>query len=161
VSFALVVSLCIASPPTDSLPSWVHADSAARTVTLELAAVPGDSGPTLNGHRRGDLQLVVPLNWTVRWIWVNRDTAALHSLEVMAEREKLPLQGGPAALDNAMSRSVITGLKPGQQDLTSFVADQAGWYWVLCGVSGHALAGEWIGLKIDREATGVEVIAKT
>jgi hypothetical protein len=56
-----------------------------------------------------------------------------------------------------MSRAVTAGLLPGQRDLTTFVADPAGWYWMLCGVPGHAIRGEWIGLKVDREATGVSL----
>jgi uncharacterized cupredoxin-like copper-binding protein len=63
-------------------------------------------------------------------------------------------------LENARSRAVLTGLKPGQQDVTTFVADQAGWYWILCGVPGHALRGEWIGLKVDREATAPRLVTK-
>ncbi len=160
----LVASLAVLVPSAlrAQLPAWVSVDSAGRTVTLSLEALPGgpDGVATLNGHQHGDIQLVVPLNWTVMWTWVNRDSTASHSLVVMAEREKLPGEGGRPALENAMSRSVTTGLKPGQKDVTTFIADQAGWYWILCGVPGHALRGEWIGLKLDRAATGVEVKVK-
>jgi hypothetical protein len=31
---------------------------------------------------------------------------------------------------------------------------------MLCGVPGHAIAGEWIGLKVDREAAAVTVLVK-
>jgi uncharacterized cupredoxin-like copper-binding protein len=78
----------------------------------------------------------------------------------MAEREKLPLEGGRPALDNAMSRMVTAGLKPGQTDQTTFVADAAGWYWLLCGVAGHALKGEWISLKVDGDAIAVSIKEK-
>jgi hypothetical protein len=145
------------------LPEWITVDSAARTVTLALEVLPGgpDGIATLNGRHHGDLQLVVPLDWTVKWTWTSRDSAQVHSLVVMAEREKLPLEGGRPALDNAVSRSVTTGLRAGQRDLTTFVADQAGWYWMLCGVPNHALRGEWIGLKVDRDATTVTVNERT
>ena len=144
------------------LPAWVGVDTAGRSVSLSFEAMPG--GPegiaTLNGHHHGDMQLAVPLNWTVRWTWVNHDSSASHSLVVMAEREKLPLEGGRPALENAMSRAVTTGLNLGQRDVTIFVADQAGWYWMLCGVPDHAIRGEWIGLKVDRAATGVSMNVK-
>ena len=78
----------------------------------------------------------------------------------MAEREKLPTEGGRPAFTNAMSREVTAGLPAGQKDQTTFVADRAGWYWLLCGVPGHALAGEWIGLKVDGEATTASVKTK-
>jgi hypothetical protein len=151
----LAASAGACSPaPADSLPAWIAVDSGARTVTLTLAAERGgpDGIASLNGHHHGDIQLVVPLGWTVKWAWVNQDSAGSHSLVVMAEREKLPTEGGRPALENAMTRAVIAGLKPGQKDLTTFGADQAGWYWLLCGVPGHAIRGEWIGLKVDRAA---------
>jgi hypothetical protein len=146
----------------DSLPAWIAVDTAQQTVTLSLDAVPG--GPegiaTLAGYHHGGVQVVVPANWTVKWIWVNRDSTQRHSLVVMAEREKLPLEGGRPALDNAMSRAVVTGLAFGQRDLTTFTADQPGWYWILCGVPGHAVHGEWIGLKVAPAAGVPTVVVK-
>jgi len=145
------------------LPAWMAVDSAQNTVTLTFQAVPGgpDGIATLSGNHHGSVQVVVPVNWTVKWNWVNRDSTQNHSLVVMAEREKLPMEGGRPALDNAMSRAVITGLKAGQRDLTTFLADQAGWYWILCGVPTHAIRGEWIGLKVDREAMTASVVMRT
>jgi uncharacterized cupredoxin-like copper-binding protein len=144
------------------LPAWVAVDSAGRTVSLSLEVLAGGhhGSATLAGYDHGGVQVVVPLNWTVKWTWVNHDSTMNHSLVVMAEREKLPPEGGRPALENAMSRAVTSGLKPNQRDVTTFTADQAGWYWVLCGVPGHAIQGEWIGLKVDREAGTVTVKEK-
>jgi hypothetical protein len=138
---------------------WLVADTAARTVTLTLdvTAPAGLPSALIAGHRAGDVEIVVPLNWTVTWHWQSSDSTAPHSLVVMVEREKLPLQGGEPALDNAMTRLLTTGLKAGQTDVTTFTADQAGWYWLLCGVPGHALKGEWLGLRVDPDAKGPEV----
>lgn len=164
VSRVLIVTLAclVASPLAAQLPAWVSVDSAGRTASLTLEAVPGgpDGGATLSGMHHGGVQLVVPLGWTVKWTWTNRDSSQSHSLVVMAEREKLPSEGGRPALENALSRAVLTGLKPGQRDLATFVAEPAGWYWVLCGVPSHAIGGEWIGLKVDPGATGVSVVTR-
>jgi hypothetical protein len=129
-------------------------DSASQTVKLTLVVSPApDSGAALiNGYRNGQVQIVVPLNWTVQWDWRSEDSSKTHSLVVMAEREKLPTEGGRAAFSNAMTRMVAAGLPAGQRDLSTFTADQAGWYWMLCGVPGHALAGEYIGLRVNPEA---------
>jgi uncharacterized cupredoxin-like copper-binding protein len=129
-------------------------DSAARTVTITLVVTPAPDGGAalINGYRNGEVQIVVPLNWTVQWEWRSADSTKPHSLVVMAEREKLPTEGGQPAFPNAMTRMVKTGLPAGQADQTTFTADQAGWYWMLCGVPGHALAGEYIGLRVDPEA---------
>lgn len=162
VLVALGMAAGSARPATAQLPRWVEVDSAGHTVSLSLEVL--GNGPhgsaTLAGYDHGGAQVVVPLNWTVKWTWVNHDSTASHSLVVMAEREKLPPEGGRPALENAMSRAVTTGLKPNQRDLTTFTADQAGWYWILCGVPGHAIQGEWIGLKVDREAGAVAVVVK-
>ena len=151
------------------LPVWVRPDSAARTVTLDLVATrpagaaarpAGTAAVTLNGVSHGDLQVVVPLGWTVKLEWRNDDPAA-HSFIVQQEREKLPERAGEPAFQYAYSRSPVAGMGPGRTDHTQFVVDQAGWYWILCGVPGHAIGGEYISLKIDREATAVSVVTKS
>jgi hypothetical protein len=155
--FALLAAapLPAQSPQTAAPAPWVIADSAARTahITLEVTAPAGSPSALLSGYREGGVQIVVPLRWTVVWDWQSADSAGKHSLLVMAEREKLPTEGGRPAFTNAMSRSVTTGLAPGQSDRTTFEAEEAGWFWLLCGVPGHAIAGEWIGLRVDPEAT--------
>ena len=147
------------APPV--APPWLVADSAGRAVTLTLQTTRGAEGSALiNGRRNGGVQVVVPLGWTVRWDWHSADSTAPHSLVLMAEREKLPAEGGQPAFDNAMTRMVTAGLPAGQEDRTTFSADQAGWYWLLCGVPGHALAGEFIGLRVDPEAKTASVKAR-
>jgi len=142
-----------AAPADTAAPAWLVSDPAGKTVTIALQVTHGpDGGALINGHRKGELQIVVPLNWTVQWDWRNADSSAVHSLVVMVEREKLPTEGGRAAFTNAMSRSVTAGLAAGQADRTTFSADEAGWYWLLCGVPSHALGGEYLGLRVDPEA---------
>jgi hypothetical protein len=142
----------------DSLPAWITADPPAKTVHLTLETAPSAAGPAINGHRAGDVRVVVPLGWKVSWSWANRDSSSAHSLVLMQEREKLPERGGRAALTNAMTRMVTTGMRAGQTDETTFDADQAGWYWLLCGVPTHALEGEWIGLKVDPDAKAPSLV---
>lgn len=143
-------------------PAWLTADTAARTVSLrlEVTAPAGAAWAAINGYREGGVQIVVPRGWTVTWHWESADSAAPHSLVLMAEREKLPTEGGRPAISNAMTRMVTAGLPAGRRDDTTFEADQPGWYWLLCGVPGHAIRGEWIGLKIDPEATVPAAIEK-
>jgi sulfocyanin SoxE-like protein len=150
--------------PADAqgLPAWVTADSAARTVHLALnvTRTVGEPSARLAGAREGGAQVVVPLGWTVTWDWRNADSTSPHSLVVMQEREKLPIEGGRPPFTNAMTKSLSAGLAAGQSDHTSFEADQVGWYWLLCGVPGHALQGEWLGLKVDADAKTAGVALK-
>jgi hypothetical protein len=151
-----------APAPAPAVAPWVVSDSVSRSVrlTLEVAHPAGAPSALINGHREGGVQVVVPLGWSVAWEWHSADSAAPHSLVVMAEREKLPTEGGRPAFTNAMTRAVTAGLTPAQGDRTTFEAEQAGWYWMLCGVPGHAIAGEWIGLKVDPEAASAGVKEK-
>ncbi|HKU63000.1 MAG TPA: sulfocyanin-like copper-binding protein [Gemmatimonadales bacterium] len=143
-------------------PAWITVDSAGRTVTLALEVTHPAGAPSalLNGLREGAAQVVVPLGWTVVWDWRSADSTAPHSLVVMQEREKLPTEGGRPAFTNAMTKSLTGGLAAGQTDHTTFEADQVGWYWFLCGVPGHALQGEWLGLKVDADAKTAGVAMK-
>ena len=145
-----------------SSPDWLAIDSANRgaTLTLEVTTQPNAPSALINGDRNGEARIVVPVGWTVKWNWRNADTASPHSLVVMVQREKIPLEGGRPALSNAMTRMVTEGLPPGQTDQTTFIAEEAGWYWLMCGVPGHALKGEWLELRVDPEATTARVVVK-
>jgi hypothetical protein len=145
----------------DSFP-WLVADSAQRTVTLDLevAAAAGAGSALINGYRSGQVRIIVPLGWTIRWNWRSSDASAPHSLVVMVQREKIPLEGGRPSFSNAMTRMVTEGLRPGQTDQSTFVAEEAGWYWMMCGVPSHALNGEWLELRVDPESKTARVEKK-
>ena len=155
------LALPLAAQAAD-VPAWIHADEAGKSVTLDLTVThpAGAASAVISGEHDGSIQVVVPRGWTVKWHWVNEDSSASHSLVVVAEREKLPQQGGQAAFTNAMTRSVLPGLAVGRTDDTSFDAEDGGWFWVICGVPGHAIAGEWISLRVDPAATRVSVKRK-
>jgi hypothetical protein len=142
------------------LPAWIHPDPAGKSVLLDLTVTRPAGAPSavISGKHDGSIQVIVPRGWTIKWHWVNQDSTASHSLVVVAEREKLPQQGGQAVFTNAMTRAVLPGLAVGRTDDTSFGAEDDGWFWVICGVPGHAIAGEWISLRVDPAAT--EVSAK-
>jgi hypothetical protein len=149
-----------ASPRLDS--TWLVSDAAGKTATLSLVVTRPAGSPSalINGHRAGGARVVVPLHWTVKWNWRNDDPGAAHSLVVMTQREKLPLEGGRSAFSNAMSRSVTAGLSTGQADQTTFEAEEGGWYWLMCGAPTHAINGEWIELRVDPDASSASVRIK-
>jgi Sulfocyanin (SoxE) domain len=145
----------------DSFP-WLVADTAARTATLELVVSRKAGAPSalINGYRAGEARIIIPLAWTVKWDWRSADSTAPHSLVWMVQREKIPLEGGRASFTNAMTRMVVEGLRPGQSDQSTFIADEAGWYWMLCGVPGHAVRGEWLEVRVDPESKTAKVEMK-
>ena len=140
---------------------WLVVDSASRTATISLEATQPPRAPSalLNGYRAGEARVIVPLGWTVKWNWRNSDSTSPHSLVVMTQREKIPLEGGRSAFMNAMTRMLTGGLPKGETDQTTFLADEAGWFWILCGVPEHAVNGEWLELRVDPQVAtaGVQI----
>jgi hypothetical protein len=158
----LHIAAAVAAGDTTDSPSWLVVDSAARVamVRLEVTAPAGAPSALINGYRAGGARLVLPLGWTLKWDWSSTDSTTPHSLVVMVQREKIPLEGGRASFSNAMTRMVVEGLRAGQSDQSTFVADEAGWYWMLCGVPGHAIKGEWLELRVDPDAKTASVQIK-
>jgi hypothetical protein len=142
--------------------SWLQVDSAGRTAALNVLVTrkPGAPSALLNGFRAGGARIIIPVGWTVKWNWRSTDSTAPHSLVVMVQREKVPLEGGRPSFSNAMTRMVTEGLRPGEIDQSTFEAEEAGWYWMMCGVPGHALEGEWLELRVDAEANTARVDLK-
>ena len=151
---AVAATPAVVARDTAAVPTWMTVDSVARVVTLslEVTAPAGAGSALLNGYRAGEARIVVPLGWTIKWDWRSVDSTTPHSLVVMVQREKIPLEGGRPSFSNAMTRMVTEGLRPGQGDQSTFVADEAGWYWMLCGVPSHAIKGEWLELRVDPDA---------
>ena len=141
---------------------WLQVDSAGSTASLDLLVTrkPGAPLALINGYRSGEARIIIPVGWTVKWKWQSTDSTAPHSLVVMVQREKIPLEGGRASFSNAMTRMVTEGLRPGQTDQSTFEAEEAGWYWMMCGVPGHALEGEWLELRVDPEVKTARVEIK-
>jgi sulfocyanin SoxE-like protein len=151
-----------APAPAATAPDWLVVDTATKTatLTLQVTAPPDAPSALINGYRAGQARIVVPVGWTVKWDWRNADPTSPHSLVVMVQREKIPLEGGRPAFSNAMTRMVTAGLPPDATDQTTFVAEEAGWYWMMCGVPNHALKGEWLELRVDPEAKAPSVSEK-
>ncbi len=151
-----------AAPSSSAAGDWLEVDTTNRTATisLEVTRSPGAPSGLLNGYRSGEARLIVPLGWTIKWDWRNSDSSSPHSLVIMVQREKIPLEGGRSAFMNAMTRMLTAGLPAGQTDQTTFEADEAGWFWIMCGVPEHAIKGEWLELRVDPEATTARVEIK-
>ena len=144
-------------------PSWLAVDSAGQTATLalEVTAPAGAPSALINGYRAGEVQVIVPRGWTVKWNWRSADSICSRiAWWSWCSGKRFRSEGGRPAFSNAMTRMVTEGLSPGQTDQTTFVADEAGYYWLLCGVPSHALEGEWIELRVDPAATTASLVVK-
>jgi len=135
-------------------PAWLSADPTTKTASFELiAGLTGLNGAlNFNGFRDGGLTLTVPLGWTVKMHFTDRDGMLPHSAEVIRPATPLPVASVPAAFDGAFTVRLGEGLPPGGEDEVRFIANRVGSFLIFCGVPGHGAAGMWARLRVSGTA---------
>jgi uncharacterized cupredoxin-like copper-binding protein len=150
------------SPAPTIDPKWMTVDSAAKRVTFELVAglTPLNGGLNFNGFKDGDLTFVVPAGWSVVVNFTNRDGSLPHSVQVIPDKQPLPLRAGDPAITGAESKDADQGTATGgAKDRFQFVANPPGSYILFCAVAGHGMGGMWVRLRIDASARMPAIIA--
>jgi len=147
------------SDPSPVDPAWLAVDTAGHVATFRLlAAFSGfNGGLNFNGHREGELRLLVPLGWTVVVQFENRDGVIPHSAEVIEDRQPVPAAAVPPAIPRAMTVRLEEGLPPGGKDTMRFRAAPAGKYLFFCAVAGHGAGGMWIRFEVNADAAVARV----
>lgn len=129
-------------------------DAADRVARLSLSAgVPDSRDPELNfnGTSMGELELRVPIAWTVAIDFSNLGQER-HSARVVSDVE-LPVHLEKAVMRGAETPNATTGSPMGAHHLVTFVAARAGRFRIACAVPAHAFSGMWIRLTVDSAAT--------
>lgn len=126
-------------------------------VDLELYGGYGGANGAWNfdGYYDGNATIVVPLGWEVRVTYQTLDANVPHSAGIVEPVEPIPADGSgvTVAFPGAVTPSFITGISSTRDPVQfRFSPDEAGRYWVLCGVPGHARGGMWIWLEVSAEA---------
>jgi sulfocyanin len=140
------------------VPSWMKIEAAAQKVEMDVVAGfnTSNSNWNYNGYHDGDVTVVVPAGWSVRIDFTTRDGDTPHSLVVIDDpgKDNLPLQAGreQMAFSRAYSKSPMQGISPGDSDVISFKASQAGDYLWFCGVPGHGQSGMWVYFRVAADA---------
>jgi sulfocyanin SoxE-like protein len=127
-------------------PNWMQVNADQKGVSFVVKASDGGANGTLNfnGYANGDLTVTVPAGWRVHIDLSNTGAGALpHSLEVIREVSKIPPQGIPPAIPQAVSPDLIAGIPPLQKGSFDFTAQPPGRYLWFCGVPTHGLSGMW------------------
>lgn len=139
---------------------YLEYNPATRTAYIDIVATRADSvdslsvaGDTLsfNGSRTGRHSVTVPLGWNIVGQFVNRDPVLAHSAIVIEEVYPLPMVPPPAAFPQAFTRGVEDGLALNARDEMTFVAGREGRYLIVCGVPGHAEAGQRLQFVVTGE----------
>lgn len=137
--------------------------AAHKSVSFTVKAADGGANGTLNfnGYANGRMTVTVPAGWRVHIDFINTGAGALpHSLEVIREVAKIPIQGIPPAIPKATTRDLIDGIPSQQQDSLDFTAQPAGRYLWFCGVPTHGYSGMWDRFVISTSATLPTVTVK-
>lgn len=126
-----------------------------KNVTLDLVSGQGmtNNGLNFNGGYKANKTFTVPLGSTVTVKFRNAGMMP-HSFVVT--------KGGAAPKDAEVVDAVFKGaygpaevekgLKPGGNLTATFTANKAGSYYIVCGMPGHAPAGQYINLVVSKTA---------
>jgi uncharacterized cupredoxin-like copper-binding protein len=148
-----------AATPALSVPDWVHVDSAARTVGLDIMADKAGTASAFdfNGYSHGEATITVPQGYTVTVHFTNNDPAQAHSIGVVDQVGDYPASftNPTPAFPNAISpdpTSATGGTAAGGGTTTlTFTADHSGQYAIICFMPGHAAAGMWMHFNVSAQ----------
>ena len=166
----LAVAAARGSADETLVPSWMKADAATKTVSIEFVAGWSANNGALNynGYYKGDMTVVIPPGWKVDVKFRNHDGMLPHSVLVTkpylvtqpfvvakpSPPNQIPEQAGVSevAIARAYSNEPETGMMADHREEFGFNTRDAGQFWLLCGVTGHALQGMWVKLSVDAQA---------
>lgn len=126
-----------------------------NAVTLDLIAGQGSAngGLNFNGGAKGNRTFTVPLGSKVTVKFQNMGTVP-HSF-VIRKGGAVPTDADAtdAAFPAAYAPSKVeAGITSGMTQQVTFTANKAGSYYFVCGVPGHAMAGQYINLVVSKTA---------
>jgi sulfocyanin len=139
------------APAGAAMPHWLTANAKAHAATLTLIAGYDDAlgGFNFDGYGQGKMIVSVPAGYRVHVAFSNRGKYP-HSVAFVAYAHKSDVAGYTPAFRGAASPDDADGIMPGTVQRFSFVANKAGTYAIVCGVSGHEGAGMWDVLKVTK-----------
>jgi len=128
-------------------------DVASKTVKISLTASLGSAngGMNFNGGFKGDQTVTVPVGWSVKMSFVNKD-AIPHSAIILVDSFPLPMAPENPAIARAYTNDLTAGLPTGGTDSMDFKTTKAGKYLIVCGVPGHGPSGMYIKFDVSGEA---------
>jgi len=164
--------LGVAQAAEPFVPSWIRNDPAAKTVAMEIVAdwnqvarYAKDNIRTdiidFNGYWGGNLTIIVPTGWSVNIEFINGSLSFRHSLmvtRVYAPSEMPVKLEAKDAIWGAYT-DPPEGIATKKRAQLSFVAQQAGSYFLACARQTHLMDGHWIGFEVRDGLGRAEAIA--
>ncbi len=132
--------------------------AAKHSVEFTITSSENKSDKTMNfnGLTRGALAITVPVGWDVV-IHFENIGALKHSLAVLPAGGHERPAGATPAFSGATTAEYAGGIAKGSKETITFEAGKAGNYEFVCGVRGHASAGQWANLIVSASADAPSV----
>jgi len=161
-SAALVnaVSFTGAAASVAASPTWVTTTGQVVHLTLISGWNNVNGGFNFDGGAKGSMVVTVPRGDKVVITYTNA-VSIPHNVDII--RYQLPLPGrgvAPAFTGATTFRQGKPPVGKGVVQTTSFVADKAGKYMIICGVPGHAEGGMWDTFVVSTSAKVASVTFK-
>jgi plastocyanin len=143
----LLIALSISGA---SAASYVSSNASTKTATITVDAAQGAAGGGLNfnGAVKGAKSFTVPAGWNVVMKFKNMGSFGHSAAVVKGSTPPASVTEKTAAFPGAYTKMLMQGLGMNAADSVKFKASTAGSYLIVCGVPGHALGGQYLGLKI-------------
>ena len=125
-----------------------------RTATLQLISGYDHTNSALNfnGGAKGNHTVVMPVGWTVKSTFVNRDRNLPHSAIIIDQVSPIPPMPPEPAFTRAYTIKLEEGLSESETDELTFKTTRAGKFLIFCGVPGHGVGGMYINLEVSEFA---------
>ena len=153
LAVAIIGGAAALVPGTASLAAAAH----AVDISIVAGKDAGSGGFDFNGYKNGGMTITVPVGWQVTVHFTNANDLP-HSVAVLAVgADKSPLPSGAPVFSGATTQELTNGLPTGAKQTFTFEASKPGTYELVCGVSGHAIAGMWDKLIVSPDAQAPSV----
>ena len=134
--------------------TYVTSDAKTKTATLIVNSSVGSAGGGLNfnGVQRGAKTFTVPAGWKVVVKFKNLGMMGHSAIVTKGKTPPNSITTKDAAFPKAYTPKLIEGLGMNAAADFKFSAKTAGTYNIVCGVPGHNLGGQWLGLVVSSSA---------
>mgnify|MGYP005620305797 CR=1 FL=1 len=138
-----------------TMPSWYQMDG--NQVTLDIVAGSTSKGNywNFNGAQFGEMTITVPVGSEVTINFSNSDPNMAHSIGISEGFDTAPamVEATPvfAGAISSNPTSMTEATMPGESEVVTFTASEAGNYSMVCYIPGHAVSGMWIHFNVSAE----------
>ena len=135
-------------------PSYISSDAKTKTATLVINAGMGtvNSGLNFNGAFKNSASITIPVGWKVIMQFKNVGMMPHSAGVYKGTTPPNNVAIKDVAFAGAYTPKLLEGYPMNGVATVKFVAKTAGVYNIVCGVPGHNLGGQYIGLNISSSA---------